>query len=186
MKNKRIYILLSDTGTWFTRMIKLYTKAEHNHASIAFDDELREVYSFGRKSPGNPFVGGFVKEDLQSELFRKASCAVFSCEVSERKYNQLREYVRRFEQEPQRYKYNLLGVLGIMLKIRVKRENAFFCSQFVATVFEQSGHSLVPKCASLTTPADLGRSEALKLMYRGELRQTMLSSETGSEMYPAV
>lgn len=137
MKNKRIYILLSDTGTWFTRMIKLYTKAEHNHASIAFDDELREVYSFGRKSPGNPFVGGFVKEDLQSELFRKASCAVFSCEVSERKYNQLREYVRRFEQEPQRYKYNLLGVLGIMLKIRVKRENAFF-----------SAHSLLRPCLS--------------------------------------
>ncbi|MBJ6361454.1 hypothetical protein ACFOQM_09160 [Paenibacillus sp. GCM10012307] len=176
MKKKHIYILLSDTGTWFTRMIKLYTKAEHNHASIAFDDEFKEVYSFGRKRPGNPFVGGFVKEDLQSEFFSKASCAVFSCKVSERKYNQLRAYVRKFEQEPHRYKYNLLGVLGIMMKIRVKRENAFFCSQFVATVFEQNGHSLVPKCASLTTPADLERSNALQLMYRGEIQHIMQSS----------
>lgn len=180
MSTKRIYILLSDTGTWFTRMIRLYTKAEHNHASIAFDEEFREVYSFGRKRPSNPFVGGFVKEDLQSELFRKASCALFSCEVSESEYNRLRGYVLQFEQNPHHYKYNLLGVIGIMLGIRIKRENAYFCSQFVATVFEQNGQSLVPKCASLTTPADLERSELLEPLYRGELRPFLHSSRGSS------
>ncbi|MFS0723392.1 hypothetical protein [Paenibacillus sp. 1P07SE] len=169
MEKKTVYILLSDTGTLFTRMIRLYTRQPLNHASIAFDADLREVYSFGRKSPGNPFIGGFIKEDLSNELFRKATCAVYSCRVSKRKYDQIRNYVRSFEQNPERYKYNLLGLFGVMLQVRVKRQHAFFCSQFVASAFEKSGVSLVPKCASLTTPADLERSPLLKLMFRGEL-----------------
>lgn len=47
--NKDIYIVLTGTGTAFSGLIKWFTKAELNHASIAFDHELREVYSFGRK-----------------------------------------------------------------------------------------------------------------------------------------
>lgn len=47
--NRDIYIVLTGTGTAFSGIIKWFTKAELNHASIAFDSELREVYSFGRK-----------------------------------------------------------------------------------------------------------------------------------------
>lgn len=46
-----IWIVLTGTGTWFSRMIQYFTKAPLNHASIAFDSELCEVYSFGRKKP---------------------------------------------------------------------------------------------------------------------------------------
>lgn len=60
--------------------------------------------------------------------------------------------------------------MGILLNIQVKRENAFFCSQFVTSIFEEIGKSLVPKCAALTTPADLERSEALELVFRGKVQ----------------
>ena len=40
MKEKKIYILLTDTGTLFTRLIKIFTKKPYNHASISFDAEL--------------------------------------------------------------------------------------------------------------------------------------------------
>lgn len=46
---KDVYIVLTGTGTTFSGFIKWFTKADLNHASIAFDSELREVYSFGRK-----------------------------------------------------------------------------------------------------------------------------------------
>lgn len=46
---KNIYIVLTGTGTAFSGLIKWFTKAELNHASIAFDRGLQEVYSFGRK-----------------------------------------------------------------------------------------------------------------------------------------
>ncbi|GBF74019.1 hypothetical protein PA598K_02349 [Paenibacillus sp. 598K] len=169
MNEKTVYIILSDTGTLLSRMIRLYTRAELNHASLAFDAQLNEVYSFGRKRPGNPFIGGFVKESLGDGLLSQGACAVYSCDVSERDYERIRAYVRRFEADPDRYRYNLLGLFGVMMRVRVRRQHAYFCSQFVASAFEASGRRLVPQCASLTTPADLERSPSLQLMFRGEL-----------------
>ncbi|GJM76303.1 hypothetical protein HMSSN036_85190 [Paenibacillus macerans] len=67
----QIYILLSNPKTWVAKMIGLYTRAPFNHASIAFDPELREVYSFGRKHPLIPIYGGFVKEDIHGGVFAK-------------------------------------------------------------------------------------------------------------------
>ncbi|GED67846.1 hypothetical protein BRE01_15480 [Brevibacillus reuszeri] len=165
LKNKKhVYIVLSDTGTIFTRLIRFYTKAPRNHASIAFDLELKEVYSFGRKNPRNPFSGGFVKENLHDALSKDATLVVYRCSVSECQYKKIRTIIARFEEEAHLYKYNLPGVLGIVLNIPVKRRYAFFCSQFVASVFEQAGARLVHKCAALTTPADLEQSGELELM----------------------
>ena len=58
MIEKKIYILLTDTGTLFTNLIKLYTKKTYNHASISFDSELSEVYSFGRKTAKTHLLAG--------------------------------------------------------------------------------------------------------------------------------
>ena len=41
MIEKKVYILLTDTGTLFTKLIKLYTKKPYNHASISFDSEYQ-------------------------------------------------------------------------------------------------------------------------------------------------
>lgn len=48
-RDKEIYVLLTDTGTVLTKIIRSFTKDPLNHASIAFDQDLNEVYSFGRK-----------------------------------------------------------------------------------------------------------------------------------------
>src|SRR3954463_3084448 len=82
-----VYILLTDTGTLFTKSIKKYTKAPYNHASISFDAELTELYSFGRKNPNNPINGGFVKEDIFTGTYSKypeTTCVIYKLEVSER------------------------------------------------------------------------------------------------------
>jgi hypothetical protein len=168
-KKKKVYIVLSDTGTWFTRLIRLYTKAQLNHASIAFDIDLNEVYSFGRKRPNNPFFGGFVKEDVRGELFKGAMLSVYDLEVSDDEYRAIRAVIEMFDNEPDRYSYNLIGLIGVMINVPVKRKDAFFCSQFVAHVLEQAGASIVPKCAELTTPADFGQAEKLTMVYQGNL-----------------
>lgn len=48
-RDVEIYVLLTNTGTLFSKTIRWYTKNMLNHASIAFDRDLNEVYSFGRK-----------------------------------------------------------------------------------------------------------------------------------------
>ena len=45
---KKIYIILTHTGTMLSKIIKKYTKDEFSHVSIALDKELNRMYSFGR------------------------------------------------------------------------------------------------------------------------------------------
>ena len=61
---KKIYIMLTFTGTTLSRVIKIYTRNDYSHASIALDPELSECIVFGRKKPRNPFIGGFIKEKI--------------------------------------------------------------------------------------------------------------------------
>ena len=58
--NKKIYIMLSFTGTILSRIVKVVTLKEYSHVSVALDLEFNSLYSFGRINPKNPFSGGFV------------------------------------------------------------------------------------------------------------------------------
>ncbi|TMV50185.1 hypothetical protein FE783_11535 [Paenibacillus mesophilus] len=173
-EKKKIYILLTDTGTWLSRMIKAYTKEPFNHASLAFDEDLHEVYSFGRKYESNPFLGGFVKENLLSPLFlddkRETTCAVYCCEVGKAAYERIRHTVKELELREDDYKYNALGLLGVALNFKLKRKNAYFCSQFVSEMFLAGGVALTGKCPEFTTPGDLVKSRHASLLYTGSLR----------------
>lgn len=170
MEERKVYLLLTDTGTLFTRMIRLYTKESHNHASIGFDCELTEVYSFGRKRPRNPFIGGFVKEDIRSELFRNATCAVYVFTVTEKQYDNMLRLIKEIDANKQKYRYNLLGLFAIALNKQIHRKHAFFCSHFVAKVL-QEGHILeTNKHLSMITPQDLKKASAHKLVYQGKLQ----------------
>lgn len=63
-----IYIVLTKTGTLLSKAIGMYTGKEMNHASIAFDEGLSEMYSFGRRQLNNPLSGGFY-ERMQKEAY---------------------------------------------------------------------------------------------------------------------
>ncbi|MBY7142127.1 hypothetical protein KFZ56_03280 [Virgibacillus sp. NKC19-3] len=169
MKEKKVYILLTDTGTLFTKMIKLYTRKPYNHASIAIDPNFSEVYSFGRKNPKNPFIGGFVKEDTQAGLLEQARCVIYGCTVSETQIQKANDYLQKIEKQKHNYRYNLLGLFAIAFKKQSKRENAFFCSQFVATVLKESGIIDFEKDLSLVTPQDLENIAGFEFVYQGEL-----------------
>ncbi|SDF41119.1 hypothetical protein SAMN04488542_11090 [Fontibacillus panacisegetis] len=168
-KDHQIFILLSNPTTIIAKMIGLYTKAPYNHASIAFDPELRELYSFGRKHPIIPVIGGFIKEDIHSGFFERATCAVYSCSVSKDTYDKMRSYVKQVEENNDMYGYNFLGILGIVLNLELGGERSFFCSQFVCSVFQTAGVQLLDKSAGLTTPEDLSNSSYLKLDFRGNM-----------------
>ena len=68
---KEIYIVLTHTGTVLSRIIKDYTQDEFSHVSISLDKELKEMYSFGRLNPYNPFWGGFVQEGINFGTFKR-------------------------------------------------------------------------------------------------------------------
>ncbi len=173
MEDKKIYILLSDTGTLLTNVIKRYTKAPYNHASIAFHPDLSEVYSFGRKEPGNPWIGGFVKENINCGLYKlkpDTTCAVYSLTVSNDAYHKMLICIQDFERNKNDYKYNFIGLFGVALNMTIDRSHAYFCSQFVATVLNSGGIEIVDKPACFTTPNDFRDIPIFTLEFEGELR----------------
>ncbi|MFC4402787.1 hypothetical protein [Gracilibacillus xinjiangensis] len=169
MKKRKVYLLFTDTGTFLSRIINLFTKSSLNHASISFDEAMTEVYSFGRRQPYNPLSGGFVKENVRAPFFRKATCAIYQLSITEETYERLLDRVKRMEKETDHYRYNLLGLIGVLLNLEWQRERAFFCSEFVATMLREAGIYTDTKPACLTKPQDLKEWHELTLIYHGDL-----------------
>lgn len=177
MEEPKVYIVLTDTGTLFTRLIKRYTKKPYNHASVAFDKELKEVYSFGRKRLHNPFIGGFVTENMRSGLFKQADAAVYALSVSKADIYKMKHYINNIETEKDAYHYNLIGLLGVPFNTPIKRKKAFFCSQFTANVLQHSEQIVFVKDAALMTPHDLTDIADLNLVYEGKLNLYVMQNE---------
>lgn len=169
---RKLYLLLSHTGSFVSKCINLYTKDPYTHASIALDERLEDLYSFGRIKPHNPLIAGFVKEDIDNGTYRRflnTTCALYSIEISEFQYRLIEKELDRFINGEIKYGYNLLGMLGFMFNRPIVRKNSYFCSQFVAEVLQNSGIHLVDKAASLTAPNDFRLSEQVELVYEGNL-----------------
>lgn len=169
MENK-VYILLTDTGSFLTKLIKLYTKKPYNHASISFDSELNEVYSFGRKMMENPLYGGFVRENVKQGLFKQANCAIYSITVTQDQKEKMKSYINEMEKQQDTYRYNFLGLLGFLINRPIVRKNAFFCSQFVATILQNAEVLNFKKPIALIAPHDLIEASHLNLEYEGNLK----------------
>ena len=82
---KKIYIILTYTGTILSQIVKVYTRREFSHVSISLDENLTKMYSFGRLNPYNPFSGGFVHERINQGTFKRfknTKTKIYSLEVS--------------------------------------------------------------------------------------------------------
>jgi len=169
---KAVYILLTDTGTVLTKIIKLYTNAPYNHVSIVFDEKLDEIYSFGRKTPRNPLIAGFVKEDVYFGTYRyfdDTSCLLLKIEVTGSEYLRIRNIIQSFTNNKEQFSYNLLGLIGVAIQYPINQKNKYFCSQFVAEVFEKSGLGLWNLPPSLISPNDFLTHPRFEIVYEGSL-----------------
>jgi len=171
MGEKTLYLLFTDTGTWLSRLIRMFTKQELNHVSIGLDAELKELYSFGRKVSHHPFRAGFVRENRQDPLLRNAACEIYCFHPEEAEYREMIQYIKQIESMKHMYKYNFIGLVGVLLQIEIQRKAHFFCSQFAARVLSHSKIFQFEKPDCFVTPADLRKREVIRLIYKGKLKE---------------
>lgn len=167
-----IYLVLTATGTLFSRCIGFYTKERYNHVSLCLDSGINEFYSFGRKIRWFPLIGGFVVERIDSGLFKafgNTTCVIYRLEICDEKYEVLKQSVDTFISNKKKYGYNLLGLLGVMLNMPFKRKNKYFCTQFVSAVLQECGIHDFGKDPSLVTPHDFYDITELVPVYEGKL-----------------
>lgn len=158
MEDKYIYLIFSKTGTLLSKSIGYITKSKYTHVSISFDNTFTEMYSFGRINPNNPFIGGFIIENLSTGVykkFNKSICLVYKIQVTKRQLEKLHNELDKFRFSDLNFRYNFLGLFGVLLGKPLERETHYFCSQFVSTLLIRSEIYKSDKVPGLISPTDL-------------------------------
>ena len=171
---KKIYIILTHTGTALSTIIKYYTKDEFSHISISLDENLEEMYSFGRLNPYNPFWGGFVHESIKNGTFKRfknTRTEIYSLNIENEQYERLVKIIKYFNKNKNKYSFNILGLACVSIKKKIKRKNNFYCAEFVKHVLKSAGVTSVSGLPKIIKPEDFKNIEGLNLEYQGLLKK---------------
>ena len=169
---RKIYIVLTFTGTILSRIIRFYTRKEYGHVSIALDEDLSRMYSFGRKNPYNVFNGGFVREGITFGTFarfKNTTCNITSLEVTDDQYYELKRLIKNIEKTKQDYKFNVIGLFAVSLNLKVQKEKSFYCAEFVKYALEKP--HIVEGLPKIIKPHDFYNLEGSEFVYEGLLRK---------------
>ena len=178
--NKNIYIVLTYTGTLLSKIIKLYTKKEFSHVSIALDQNLIRMYSFGRLNPYNPFVGGFIREGINKgtfKRFKKTQALILKLEVTEDQHMQIRSEIKKFIAKRKTYRFNILGLCYVLFNKKREKENYFYCAEFVKYLLQKA--NVVEVLPNVIKPEDFIKIENKKTIYKGKLNEFRLMNKIG-------
>ncbi len=138
LNTKKVYIVLTQTGTILSKIIKACTGAEYQHASISLNESLTQMYSFGRIFASNPFYGGYVKESPNYGTFKrfyKTKALVLEFNIDESSYLKMKNYLEEMYLKRKEFSYNYLGLIGALFKKKRAKPNKFYCSEFVNYIF---------------------------------------------------
>lgn len=169
---KKIYIVLTYTGTLLSKLVKIYTKREFSHVSIALDEDLKQMYSFGRLNPYNPFIGGFVHEGIHTgtfKRFKKTKSRIYSLQVAEDKYEDVVQVIKNIQNHKEQYHFNIIGLFCVAIHLKFKREKSFYCAEFVKYVLEQS--HIPNELPEIVKPEDFRKMKGLNVEYSGILKE---------------
>lgn len=172
-KNCALFLVLTQTGTLFSRALKHKTKSAYNHSSISFDPELHRMYSFGRVIRRSMFPAGMVHELPDRnvyQLFPETKCAIYEIKVTEEQYKEASEFVKNMWRKRRRMTYNVPGVVTANFNHYPNFPNAYYCTQFVALVLQHIGVEFTDKSYREVQVVDFMESKAFHLIYQGELR----------------
>ena len=173
---KKIYFVLTYTGTFLSRVVRYYTKEQYSHISIAFDEKLKEMYSFGRFHAYNPFIGGFVQESPDKGIYKrfpKTITKIYSLEVSDAQYQRMKEIILYFHDNKARFHFNTLGLFSVPFRMKWNRENHFYCAEFVKYVLENSNLNI--SLPEFVKPNDFQNISGMHEVYTGILKEYNLN-----------
>lgn len=178
LDDKQIYIVISQTGTILSKILKIITKKEYNHASITTFRDLSYIYSFGRKHPYNPFWAGFVTESKNFgtfKRFRNTKVIVLSLKVNDEVYNNINERIENMLINKAEYKYNYLGLYLAALKIHFKHKNRYYCSEFVGDILRQNNIEGSQNLEKIVHPMSFLSIPDVETVYTGKLCDYIVS-----------
>lgn len=139
-----IYIVLSRTETGFARTLRRFGNLNYNHAAIAMDAELRELYAFARPEQYGYLTATLIRETTDRYLINAPQgipILVYRVPVTDVQKSQIREIIWEIMEDPQ-YQYNLFSVLTYPIFRGFHTYKAFSCVEFIAYLLQKLGYDL--------------------------------------------
>lgn len=170
LNQQEFYLIFSKTGTFISRCINFYTKDKYVHISLGFDNSFEKMYSFGRKFPDNPFVGGLVEENLSEGVYKKfenSTCLIYKVSVDKERMDSLKYELGKFLKHKDKYRYNFMGLFCVILKKKISRKNHYFCSEFISYLLIKSNIFTSDNPPELIKPSDLLEIKNKEVIYEG-------------------
>ena len=169
---KKIYIVTTYTGTVLSYLIRKISKTPYAHVSIALNEELKPMYSFGRLNPKTPIFAGFVEENINEGLYairKNTMCRVYSLEVTDSQYYDIYNNIMFVSENRKKYDYDVMALIYLTLNRPRQAEYKYVCSHFVADMLSKSDVGLFDEPPCSIRPDCFYDNENLSLEYEGLL-----------------
>lgn len=169
---KKIYIVTTYTGTFLSYLIRNISNTPYAHVSIALNEDLAPMYSFGRLNPKTPIFAGFVEENINQGLYAirtNTMCRVYSLYVTDSQYDRLYENIMEVSNNREQYDYDVKALIYLSINKPRERKYKYVCSHFVADMLQKSGINIYDKNSYEVRPNDFYDLNSLCLEYEGLL-----------------
>lgn len=157
-----IYIVSWSYSSLVGMGVKVVTRSEYNHTSIALTPNLEECYTFSRNPEtfNSEKTNGFCKESLSYMVNRHGNpkIKVTAVYVSKEVYDKIKRCIDEYIKHQDDTKFDYTNFLYSFLKIPrwTLNDDKLNCSVFVDLILKKSGVDLTNgKKSNLVTPRDL-------------------------------
>lgn len=179
---KKMYLILMNSETVFSKFLRLFTKNYYNHVAFTFDDDCNRMYTFARWVTWLPLFSGFEIENINKGVLKKkpqTECLIHEIWVSDREYEEINAKMARFLASPRiKHWYNFFALPCIQFHWPYRSRNSFVCSTFVAYILSDILN--FKKKYSYVTPNDYLELR-LPIKYEGVLAEYILERRRKAE-----
>ena len=170
MGDKKVYIVLSQSYTMLSRIIKAITKDKYSHVSLSYDKECTDMYTMGRRFARWPFSGVYKNESIYKGVYnlsKNAEILIYELDVDDETYKNIKMLLEKYGKESKGY--NFLGLIFAIFNKRLDRKK-YYCSEFIYKVLSDDSIKLYEKTNDVVKPMDFQKMKNLKKIYEGKVR----------------
>ena len=162
-----VYITLMNGKSPLADIISKATGDYFTHACISFNSALDPLYSFGSKNDIEKGMGFSIAHVKDKAISRNQPYySVYVMYVSDSAYAAMKERLKYFEKNKNKFKYDFKGLVDIFFNRSSENHSTkYFCSRFVMDIIGQ----VMPlnKVASLWRPQQIESLSNISLVNRG-------------------
>ena len=169
---KIVYLVLMEGTAWISKQIKKHTENRFSHIGIAFESDLKKVYSFAmrnieRENPDDKGkkVNGCVLEDMSNPEHRNINFTAYAGLVTKDAYEKMKDYAADVRSKKTTYSASM--ILSQLFNSDSERRPVTesrtkeVCSTFVNDVLRAADISITDR--NRPSPADMEHSLMTKM-----------------------